>query len=297
MGSSWAAAAMLHAVPAKAAPPRLLSEFAPAENAEWMEVALNGSAAELKKSLDAGMKPDSKTAGGTTALMMAARDLEKVKLLVGRGADVNAHAATGITPLIAAAQYPGNVAVVRLLLQKGARPTNDKGVDVRYNASAVFYAARAFDTQILEALREAGASLNERMKIIGRFSATPLMYTVAGSDPTMVEYLIGKGANPNEVDDDGISILSWAAIINRPATIKVLLAHGAEVNHADRFGMTPLLYAASIDLGDTEVLETLIAAGADLKVKNKQGQTAADLARGYKHVAMTSLLASKAAAR
>ena len=61
--------------------------------------------------------------------------------------------------------------------------------------------------------------------------------------------------------------------------------------------MTPLLYAASIDLGDTEVLETLIAAGADLKVKNKQGQTAADLARGYKHVAMTSLLASKAAAR
>ncbi|HJQ25210.1 MAG TPA: ankyrin repeat domain-containing protein [Blastocatellia bacterium] len=296
-GSSWATVAMLHAVSAKAVPPRMLADFAPAENAEWMEVALTGSAADLKRLLDAGMKPDSKTAGGTTALMMAARDLEKVKLLVARGADVNAHAATGITPLMAAAQYPGNVAVVRFLLQKGARPTNDKGIEVRYNASPAFYAVMAFDTQTLEALREAGASLNERMKIIGRFSATPLIYAVGGSDPTMVDYLLSKGANPNEADDDGISILGWAAIINRPAAIKALLARGADVNHADRFGMTPLLYAASIDFGDTEVLETLIAAGADLKVKNKQGQTAADLARGYNYAAMASRLSSKAAAR
>src|ERR1043166_3689535 len=117
-----------------------------------MDVALNGSAAELKKLLDRGMNPNSKTAGGTTALMMAARDLEKVKLLVARGADVNAHATTGITPLMVAAQYPGNVAVVRFLLQKGARPTNDKGLEVRYNASPVFYAVMAFDTQMLEAL-------------------------------------------------------------------------------------------------------------------------------------------------
>src|SRR5207253_11170951 len=144
MGSSWAAVAMMQAIPAKAAP-RLLAEFAPAE-AEWMAVALNGSAADLKRRLDAGMKPDSKTAEGTTALMMAARDLEKVRLLVERGADVNARAATGITPLIAAAQYPGNVEVVRWLLKKGARPSNEKGVEVRNNASAVFYALLAFDT-------------------------------------------------------------------------------------------------------------------------------------------------------
>lgn len=295
MGSSWAAAALMQAIPAKAAP-RTLSEFAPAE-AEWMAVALNGRAADLKKLLDAGMKPDSKTAEGTTALMMAARDLEKVRRLVERGADVNARAATGITPLTAAAQYPGNVEVVRLLLKKGARPNNEKGVEVRNNASALFYALLAFDTQMAGALLDAGANINDRMKLLGRFPVSPLLYTVSGNDPTMVEYLISKGANPNEADDDGISILDWAAIANRPDTARALIAHGADVNHVDRFGMTPLLYAASIDFGDTEVLAALLAAGADLKVKNKQGQTAADLARSYNHAAMSSLLASKAAAR
>ncbi|MFL6214410.1 MAG: ankyrin repeat domain-containing protein [Blastocatellia bacterium] len=299
MGSAWAAAAMLEAIPAKAvtASPTGALALTPAEQAEWVAIALNGSAADLKRLLDAGLNPNSKTAEGTTALMMAARDLEKVKLLIERGADVNARAATGITPLMAAAQYTGNVEVVRLLLKKGARPNPDQGVEVRNDASAIFYAMMAFDVEVVKALADAGANVNARMKIIGRFPSTPLMYTVSGTDSTMVEYLFSKGANPNEVDGDGISVLGWAAIINRPNTVKALLTRGADVNHVDRFGMTPLLYAASINFGDTEVLDRLIAAGADLKATNKQGQTAADLARAYNHTAMTSRLAGKTAAR
>jgi ankyrin repeat protein len=299
MGSCWAAAAMLEAIPAKAGTdsPAASLALAPAEQAEWVAVALNGSAADLKRRLDAGLNPNSKTAEGTTALMLAARDLEKVRLLVERGADVNAHAATGITPLMVAAQYTGNVEVIRFLLKKGARPNPDQGVEVRNDASAIFYAMMAFDVEMVRALADAGADVNARMKIIGRFSATPLIYTVAGSSPAMVEYLISKGANPNEVDPDGISILGWAAIINRADTVKLLVARGAEVNHVDRFGMTPLLYAASINFGETSVLDRLITAGADLKATNKQGQTAADLARTYNHTAMMNRLAGKTAAR
>jgi ankyrin repeat protein len=59
--------------------------------------------------------------------------------------------------------------------------------------------------------------------------------------------------------------------------------------------MTPLLYAASVDFGDTAVLEKLLAAGADLKAKNKQGQTALDLARSYNHAKATNLLTTKIA--
>lgn len=299
MGSAWAAAAMLEAIPAQTVrdSTAMPTALAPAEQAEWMAVSLNGSAADLKRLLDAGLNSNSKTAEGTTALMMAARDLEKVRLLVERGADVNARAATGITPLMAAAQYTGNVDVVRLLLKKGARPNPDRGVEVRNDASAIFYAMMAFDVEMVRALADAGANVNAKMKIIGRFAATPLLYTVAANHPAMVEYLISKGADPNEVDADGISILGWAAIINRPDTVKLLVARGADVNHVDRFGMTPLLYAASINFGDTAVLDSLIAAGANLKATNKQGQTAADLARAYNHTAMASLLAGKATAR
>jgi ankyrin repeat protein len=69
------------------------------------------------------------------------------------------------------------------------------------------------------------------------------------------------------------------------------------VNHVDKFGMTPLLYAASIDFGDTAMMEKLIAAGADLMAKNKQGLTALDLARNYNHARMAAPLAGKAPRR
>jgi ankyrin repeat protein len=88
--------------------------------------------------------------------------------LIDRGADVNAHAATGITPLMVAARYSGNVAVVRLLLKKGATPNAEKGIEVRNDASALFFAVMVGDAQIAEALLDAGARLGDGMKLVGR---------------------------------------------------------------------------------------------------------------------------------
>ena len=84
---------------------------------------------------------------------------------------------------------------------------------------------------------------------------------------------------------------------NHADAVQALLARGAQVNWVDNFGMTPLLYAASVDFGDTAVLERLIAGGADLKAKNKQGQTALDLAKNYNHSMAVSLLTTKVASR
>ena len=295
MATSWATAALLHALPPKAGgelkQPRSV-DVAPADQSEWIQIALNGSVADLKKLLDAGMKPDAKTAAGTTALMFAARDLEKVKLLIERGADVNARAGTGITALMVAARHRGNVEVVRLLLKKGAKQNADKGVEVRNDASALFFAVMAGDAQTAGVLLEAGARLGDRMKILGRFAQSPLVYATT-LDSGMVEYLINKGASPNEMDDDKISVLGWATIANNVGAVQLLLARGAQVNHVDNFGMTPLLYGASVDFGDTAVMEKLIAAGGDVSAKNKEGLRALDLAKNYRHQALTNLLAGK----
>jgi ankyrin repeat protein len=238
MGTSWAAAALLQALPLSAGERKGPSlDIAPGDQPEWIQVALNGSAAELKKLLDSGMKADARTAEGTTALMFASRDLEKVKLLVERGADVNARAATGMTALMVAARYRGNIDVLRLLLKKGAKPNADKGVEVRNDASAFFFAVMAGDTQMAGALLEAGARTGDRMKIIGRFAQSPLLYSTF-LDAAMVEFLISKGANPNEVDDDKVSVLGWAAIGNNTGVAQVLLKRGAQVNHVDNVGMT-----------------------------------------------------------
>lgn len=299
MATNWAAAALLHALPSQPMDrfsQYVVADFAPSEQAEWIRVALNGSVSELKKLLDAGMKPDAKTEQGTTALMLAAHDINKVRLLVDRGADVNARAASGLSALMVASRYRGNAEVVRLLLKNGARPAADKGVEVRNDASALFFAVMAGDIETAGALIDAGAKL-QRMKILGNFMSTPLNYATFLEGPAMVEYLIGKGADPNEVDDDKISILAWATIANRGNVVQLLLARGVQLNSVDRFGMTPLLYAASINHGDTTVMEKLIAAGADTSAKNKDGLTAFDLAKSYHHEAMVKLLAARTAAR
>jgi ankyrin repeat protein/alpha/beta superfamily hydrolase len=302
MGTSWAVTAMVHALPAPAEEKlkRPVPDFAPAEQtdqARWIPVALSGSATELKKLLDEGMSPDAKTTAGTTALMLAASDPEKVKLLLERGADVNARAATGITPLMVAARYRGNVEVVRLLLQKGAKPKVDKGIEVRNDASALFFAVMARDVPMAGALLNAGAKLEDKMKILGNLVTSPMAYATFGGDSAMVEFLTGWGANPNEVDTDSVSVLAWATIGNHLGTVQALLARGAQVNYVDSLGMTPLLYAASINFGDTAVVEKLIASGADLKAKNKEGLTAPDLAKKYNHTAIATLLATAPAPR
>src|SRR5262249_48898145 len=222
MGTSWAVSAILRAVPASGAQKtggRML-DIAPPEQPAWVQVALNGSADELKKLLDAGMKPDSSSAGGTTALMFAARDFEKVNLLVERGADVNARTATGITVLTVAARYRGNSEVVRLLLKKGARPNTEKGVEPRNNATPMFFAVMAGDVETLGLLIEAGAKIGNRMNLIGRFQQSPLLYAAFGDRP-VAELLLAKGADANEVDDDKISVLSWAAIGNQSKIVEL----------------------------------------------------------------------------
>jgi ankyrin repeat protein len=292
MGTTWAASALLHAMKPEltTTAQRLNLDTDPGENRDWVRVALTGSATELKKLLDSGMKPGATTAAGTTALMLAVRDLEKVKLLVNRGADVNARAQSGFTALMVAARYRGNAEVIRFLLHNGARPNAEEGKEVRYDASALFFGVMSGDQQIARMLVEAGARTGSKMKLLGRFSLSPVGYAVAAGDAPMVEYLISKGANPNELDDDQMSLLAWAAVNGRISTAEVLLSRGAKANHVDKYGMTPLLYAASIDYGDTAMIDKLITAGADLKAKNKKGQTALDLARAYNHPRIASSL-------
>lgn len=299
LATNWATAALLHGIPSQSMDRMSkyqVADFAPAEQAEWIRVTLNGDVAELRKLLDAGMTPDSKTAQGTTALMLAANDINKVRLLTDRGADVNARAATGLTPLMIASRYRGNAEVVRLLLKKGARPNAEKNVEVRNEASALFFAVMAGDVEMARALVDAGAK-PQRMKILGNFMSSPLNYATILDALPMLEFLISKGGDPNEIDDDKISNLAWAAIANRVSIVQSFLAHGAQLNTVDRFGMTPLLYAASINHGDTTVMEKLIAAGADTTAKNKEGLTAFDLAKKYHHDAMVKVLAAKTATR
>jgi N-acyl-D-amino-acid deacylase len=300
MGTCWAVNALLYALPPQpieTSRQPLPAQVAPVGHPEWVRVALTGTVTELKQLLDSGVKPDAKTSEGTTMLMLAARDIQKVRLLVARGADVNARANSGITPLMIASRFRGNAEVIRLLLKNGAKPNAGPATEVRNEASAPFYAVTAGDVATVSTLVNAGAPANPRMKILGIFPFSSLATASVVGDLPMVEYLISKGANPNDVDNDQMTALHWATLTNHAKVVDHLLLHGAKVNHTDTHGMTPLLYAASVNFGDTSVLERLLAARADLNAKNKEGLTALDLAKKYNHTKAAILLAGRVASR
>jgi ankyrin repeat protein len=297
MGTNWALIAMLNAIPAsgQATPAPLIATTAAPE---WVNVTVTGSVLDLKRLLDRGMDPNAKTAAGTTALMMAVRDPQKVKLLIDRGANVNARAESGIDALIVAARHRGSARTVRMLLDKGAKPNAENGVEVRNHASAFFFATTSGDIEVMKMLLDAGARLDQQMKLIGTFDASPMNYAVTNNDLAAVKLLIEKGADVNEISlQDGVSLLSWAAIGNRAGIVDLLIASGAQINKVDKLGMTPLLYAASVDWGDTAVIQKLIAAGANTQLKTPEGRTALDLAQLYRHPRMIAPLSSKVAAR
>jgi ankyrin repeat protein len=280
----WAAMALMLALPEVANPPTPAAPaiLSPTGLKPWMETGLFGTAKELKAQLDAGLDPNSKTAEGTTLLMMAAPDAEKVKLLIDRGADVRAKAKSGFTALMVATTYFGSSPSVRLLLGAGAEA--NPGKEVALDASPLFLAALAGDGDNIALLLAKGADPNRKMDLIGMFPTSPLIAAVGFGDPGVVQALLKGGADIHEKDNDGMTPLHWAVVANHSEAVKVLLAAGADVNAVDHFGYTPLLYAATIDFGDSQTATTLLKAGADPSIKGKKGETALTQARDYPYI-------------
>jgi ankyrin repeat protein len=298
MATAWATNALMQALPTEpqGAPAQPVA-VAPRDLPAWAETALDGTVADLRRLLDGGLDPKAKTPTGMSVLMLAARDADKVRLLVERGADVNARATNGFTALMVAAGYRGSAASVRLLLEKGARIATPADVKVANDASPLFLAVMAGDVASVDALCAAGASVKTPMTVLGLFASDPFVFGSFGGDPRLVDRLVAAGADPNVTDGEGITALGWAALMNDAEMIRALVRHGADVNHVDKRGMTALLYAASVDYGDTAVVDALLASGADPTAKTKEGRTALELARSYGYAAAAQALGARTAKR
>ena len=277
----WATMALLRAVPANnttALPAPVTSAIFPAGS--LFEAGLFGTASQLAVRTD--LNANTTTAGGTSLLMAAAGDADKVRLLLDRGADAKYRAPSGYDAATAAASYRGSAASIKLLLDAGADAAPPAGVKTKH--SPLLLASMSGDLETVSLLLTRGASPNPRPNPSGD---SPISEAITFGRAAVVRALIQAGAKTDLVERTGVNLLHWAAITNRADVIPELAKAGVDINAIDEHGYTPLMYAATIDFGDTATLRALVAAGADRRIKNAEGRTPLQQAQrlGFAHLA------------
>lgn len=140
---------------------------------------------------------------GDTPLMIAAQSghLDIVKLLLARGADVNASGEAGYTPLMGAlvCRQPE---IALFLLEKGANPNRING----NGDTAIIFASNAGYPDVVAGLLDHGADIN------GGTGWTPLMRAAYDGDENVVMLLLKRGANVNLRRENGMTPLECALI-------------------------------------------------------------------------------------
>ena len=247
--------------------------------------ALYGSPEAVRILLEAGADPDAKNAGGATPLIFGAYNLEKTKLLVAKGADVNAATDLGTRPLWVAASTHDNASTVRHLIEHGADPKA-----VSRNATDFLQRAAMFsEPEVVRLL--AGSGRGRKRPNSAGVSALSLAFSC--DEDGRVKMLLEAGSDVNAANGSAgrvkngpialtqITPLMRAASSANATGVVELLATGAKVNDVDVRRMTALMLAIANEKPNLEAIRALIAAGADLTIKDVYGDTALDWARKF----------------
>ncbi|MCX6612366.1 MAG: ankyrin repeat domain-containing protein [Acidobacteria bacterium] len=265
-----------------AADPKLIEARDLANSTPLHIAAVYGTIATMKTLIDKGADVNAKNRRKSTPLAWALYDEARVKLLLAHGADVNARlvdgtpvlrqaamlgnsnrllqllldknadpnigTATGLTPLMAAANR-GNVEAMQMLIDKGAKPDAKNAA----GASALVFAAGSGQPAAVKLLLEKGADPNTKTKR----GETALNAAATQGVEESVRLLIARGAKVNTQDERGYSPLMHAAASDAVpvGTVKLLLASGADTKLTAEYESTAASLAAK--RGDTEIARLL----------------------------------------
>jgi len=191
-------------------------------------------------------------------------EADKVRSLLGKGADVNHKDIAKFTPLHCAV-LGRNKEIVQLLIDNGA----DLGARSCGDITPLFCACRGGYLDIVTLLVNSGAEVNSsgwmNMKwgpgLVDKW--TNLHITSFNGHIDVVEYLLDKGADIHAKFtwvDEGLTALHLAAKRGHAKVVEHLLAKGADVNAKTKKGGTALSLAK--EKGHKQVVELLLKHGA-----------------------------------
>jgi ankyrin repeat protein len=250
----------------------LLNARGPEGSTPFMYAVLYTGADTLTELLKLGADPNKRNDANATALMWAARDFAKTKVLVEHGADVNAKSDDLRTPLMIAARRNGAAAIVQYLLDHKANP-NPNATPVT-QSSPLLEALTSGDASIVEMLMRRGADAG---------ATGEMGINMAGTlNCSKCFDLIVPKIKDKQVFTAGLQFIAVYADLK---SVRMMLDHGADVNAYDPLGRTPLMYAVISDALSLDVVKLLVDRGADVNAKSRHpnsgdsGITVLDIAK------------------
>ncbi|KAJ6088667.1 hypothetical protein N7486_009928 [Penicillium sp. IBT 16267x] len=190
-----------------------------------------------------------------------------VPLLLEAGANLHFKCPDGETALHLACL--NNIEVVKLLLDAGADPTSETD-----SGRTIIHSDGSTDKELLPILLGSGlVDVNELMK---RGRENPLYLRLEGHHPERALELLKYKPDVNMARSDGnralhVLLNQWAfESVNN--VVDALLSAGANPNLQNEKGETPLHLMTNFP--EFETVSKLVKAGADLEIRNLEGQTA-----------------------
>jgi ankyrin repeat protein len=233
-------------------------------------------------------------------------NIDAVKLLVERGAEVKRHSGK----LLTLAVLMNRVDLVKFLIEHGAdvQRTDYLGrlddAD-RPVADLLVASGKKVPTWMLPRVCRPDVSSNElhRVNVLldygasmddaGRYEVTALHYAVRGGKLPLIQLLLKRGARADALDEDGLTPLLHLAKTRSKAdpipVMELLVASEANLDARDENQGTLLMHFAR--QGKTDAVRWLLDHGADPNARDKRGDTAAE--RGRKHIEIVRLLGTR----
>jgi serine/threonine protein kinase len=173
--------------------------------------------------------------------------------------------------------------IAKSLIERGA----DINIRNKMGQTPLYYAIRGDNTDIAKSLIEKGADINNR----DQMGQTPLYYAINEGNTIIVIILIEKGADINIRDSIGRTPLDIAMlndnITSRVYLVNLLIKKDADINIVKNLiekdaknndNEIPRYLFSALDSMDSNWVKFLIKKGANVNLKDKNGDTFLDIA-------------------
>jgi uncharacterized protein len=211
---------------------------------------------------------------GTLLEAIEERNLEAARAAIAADPEAARGTAADGTSLVCMAVYRGQAAIAEAI------------ADAKGDLD-IFEAAALGRVDRLRALLDQDAA---QMTAVAPDGFHPLALAAYFTHASAVRLLLDRGADPNQAARNATQVRAIHAAVaaNQPGIVEWLLDAGADVDAPQQMDYTPLMGAAAN--ARLEVLDLLLARGADVSRRTTEGKTAADLSREHGHDAVAARL-------